>query len=78
MEPNVKFWRLVFQDDYGFFEQEHVAATERDIKDISFRYYSYVAKDAWEISPVDSYFDYLPHTKVFHEEISPERYLASL
>lgn len=78
MEPNIKYWRLVFQDDYDFFEQEHVAATEEDIQDIAFRFYSLVARDAWSKSPVDSYIDYLPHTKVFQKEISPKRYLASL
>lgn len=78
MEPNIKFWRLVFQDEYNFLEQEHVAATEEDIQDIAFRFYSFVAKDAWVKSPVDNYLDYLTHTKVFQKEISPKRYLASL
>lgn len=78
MESNVKFWRLVFQDDFGYLEQEHVAATEKDIQDIAFRFFSCVAFDTWGDSPVDNYQEYLSHTKVFHEEISPERYLASL
>lgn len=78
MESNVKFWRLVFQDDFDYLEQEHVAATEKDIQDIAFRFFSCVAFDSWGDSPVDNYQEYLSHTKVFHEEISPERYLASL